>query len=130
MHPLVYLVMGLALLQYLYFGFAVGGARERYGVKAPAVAGNESFERYYRVQVNTLELIVVLIPALPLFGHYVSVRWAALLGLVYIIGRFVYFYAYIKDPAKRSIGFAISFLPLAALLLGGIIGAGIAAFRS
>ena len=123
---LVYVVMGLALAQYLYFGFAVGGARGRYGVKAPATAGNELFERYFRVQMNTLELIVALLPGLVLFGSYVSARWAALLGLVYIAGRFVYFAAYVRDPAKRSIGFGLSFLPVAALLVGGIIGAGVA----
>jgi glutathione S-transferase len=126
---LVYVVMGLALVQYLYFAMAVGGARERLGVKAPAITGNEVFERYFRVQMNTLELLVVLIPALPLFSHYVSVRWGVLLGLVYIVGRFVYSAAYIKDPAKRSIGFGMSFLPLAVLLVGGIIGAGIKAFH-
>ena len=125
----VYIVMGLALLQYLYFGYAVGGARERYSVKAPAISGHDQFERYLRVQMNTLELIVVMIPALLLFGTYVSVLWAALLGLVYIVGRFVYFAAYLNDPGKRSVGFGMSLLPIAALLLGGLIGAGMAAFR-
>jgi hypothetical protein len=33
----------------------VGRARTRYGIKAPAVTGNENFERAYRVQMNTLE---------------------------------------------------------------------------
>jgi len=120
---LVYIVMGLAMLQYLYFGIAVGGARGRYGIKAPATTGNEVFERYFRVQMNTLELLVVLIPALPLFAWYVSPRWAAGLGAVYLVGRFVYFYGYVKDPAKRSAGFGLSFMPIAILLLGGIGGA-------
>ena len=127
---LVYIVMGLALVQYLYFGFAVGGARGRYGVSAPATTGNEVFERYFRVQMNTLELLVVLIPALPLFAWYLSPRWAAGLGGVYLVGRFLYFYGYVKDPAKRSTGFLLSFLPLAVLLLGGIGGAIAALIRS
>ncbi len=120
---LVYIVLGLALLQYLYFGFAVGGARGRYGVKAPATAGHEVFERYFRVHMNTLELLVVLIPALPLFAWYISPRWAAGLGGVYLLGRFLYFFGYVKDPAKRSAGFGLSFVPIAVLLLGGIGGA-------
>ncbi|HUO80046.1 MAG TPA: MAPEG family protein [Steroidobacteraceae bacterium] len=120
---LVYIVMGLAMLQYLYFGFAVGGARGRYGIKAPATAGHEVFERYFRVHMNTLELLVVLIPALPLFAWYVSPRWAAGLGAVYLVGRFLYFFEYVKDPAKRSPGFGLSFLPIVVLLLGGIGGA-------
>jgi glutathione S-transferase len=120
---LVYVVMGAALLQYLYFGFQVGGARSRYGVKAPAITGNEIFERYFRVQQNTLELLVVLIPALPLFSYYVSARWGAGLGALYLIGRFVYALAYVKDPAKRSFGYGLSFLPVAVLVIGGVIGA-------
>ncbi|HXQ30747.1 MAG TPA: MAPEG family protein [Steroidobacteraceae bacterium] len=120
---LVYLVMGLALVQYLYFGIRVGGARTRYGIKAPATTGNESFERYFRVQQNTLELIVALVPALPLFAYYVSVRWAAGLGVVYLIGRFVYAVGYVNDPAKRGLGYGLSFVPVALLLIGGIVGA-------
>ena len=126
----VYVVMGLALVQYVYFGMAVGGARARYGVKAPATSGHEIFERYFRVQMNTLELLVVLIPALPLFAWYVSPRWAAVLGVLYLAGRFVYFFAYVSDPAKRSAGFGLSFLPIAVLLLGGIGGAIAALVRS
>jgi uncharacterized membrane protein YecN with MAPEG domain len=120
---LVYLVMGLALLQYLYFGIQVGRARGRYGIKAPATTGNEIFERYFRVQQNTIELIVVLVPALPLFGHYISWNWAAGLGAVYLVGRFVYAIGYVKDPAKRGLGYGLSFVPVALLLIGGIAGA-------
>jgi glutathione S-transferase len=127
---LVYIVMGLAMLQYLYFGIAVGSARGRYGVKAPATTGNEIFERYFRVQMNTLELLVVLIPALPLFAWYLSPRWAAALGGVYLVGRFLYFFAYVKDPAKRSAGFGLSILPILVLLLGGIGGAIAALLKS
>jgi glutathione S-transferase len=120
---LVYVVMGLALIQYLYFGFQVGGARGRYGVKAPAITGNETFERYFRVQQNTLELLVVLVPALPLFSYYISPRWGAGLGALYLVGRLVYAVAYVKDPDKRGLGYGLSFLPVALLLLGGVIGA-------
>jgi glutathione S-transferase len=120
---LVYIVLGLALVQFMYFGFRVGGAREKYGVKAPAISGNETFERYFRVQQNTLELLIVLLPAMPMFAYYVSARWAAGLGVVYLIGRFVYSFGYVADPAKRSAGFGLSFLPIAALLIGGLVGA-------
>jgi hypothetical protein len=60
----VELVTVAALLQYLVFGTLVSRARGKYGVKAPATTGNDMFERFYRVQMNTLELMVVLIPAL------------------------------------------------------------------
>jgi uncharacterized MAPEG superfamily protein len=120
---LVYCVMALALIQYLFFTFSVGGARGRYGVKAPATSGHEIFDRYFRVQMNTLELIVVLVPALPLFAYYVNASIASALGIVYLIGRTLYFRTYIKEPSKRGVGFVLSFLPIAILLLGGLIGA-------
>jgi uncharacterized MAPEG superfamily protein len=126
---MVYAVLGLALLQYLAFGVAVGAARGRYGVKAPATTGHEAFERYYRVQMNTLELLVVFIPALPLFAYYVSVRWAVVLGIVYLLGRALYYFAYVKDPAKRGLGYVISYVPVAVLLVGGTGAAALAAFN-
>jgi len=116
------IVTALALLQFIYFGFQVGGARTKYQVKAPAVTGNEIFERYFRVEQNTLEQLIVFIPGLYLFSHYFNPLWAAGLGVVYLIGRQVYFMGYVKDPAKRGPGFGLSFLPTVALAAGGLIG--------
>lgn len=48
---LVDVVAALAVLQYLHFAGLVGGARARYGVKAPAVTGGVELERIYRVQM-------------------------------------------------------------------------------
>jgi hypothetical protein len=118
----VALVTVLALLQYLGFGAAVGRARGRFGVKAPAVTGHEVFERYFRVQQNTLELLVVLLPALWLFAQYVDATWAAVLGAVYLVGRQVYFTGYVRDPARRELGFGLTALPIVALLLGALVG--------
>ncbi|MEA3198470.1 MAG: glutathione S-transferase [Gammaproteobacteria bacterium] len=117
------IVTALAVLQFIVFGFRVGGARGRYGVKAPAVTGNETFERYFRVQQNTLEQLIVFLPGLHLFGHYFSPFVAAALGLVYLIGREIYAFSYTKDPAKRGLGFGLSFLPTLILILGGLFGA-------
>jgi uncharacterized MAPEG superfamily protein len=121
---LVTVILVLALLQYIAFAMLVGGARGKYGVKAPAITGNETFERYFRVQQNTLELLVVLVPAIWLFGQSVSSLWAAILGFVYLVGRVVYFKSYVADPAKRSAGFGLSFLPIAVMLIGVLIKAG------
>jgi uncharacterized MAPEG superfamily protein len=117
------IVTALALLQFIVFGFKVGSARGKYGVKAPAITGNEIFERCFRVQQNTLELLVVFIPGLYLFGRYVNPLWGAALGVVYLIGRAIYAATYVKDPAKRSLGFALSLLPAMILVVGGLIGA-------
>jgi uncharacterized MAPEG superfamily protein len=121
--PLVHLVIGLALAQFLFFLFAVGKARETYKVPAPATTGNEVFERYFRVQMNTLELLVILVPSILLFGQYFGAYLAAALGVVYLIGRFVYFSSYVKEPKSRSLGYGVSVLPIMVLLVGAIIGA-------
>ena len=42
----------------------VGRARETYGIKAPATVGHEVFERYYRVQTNTVEMMLIFLPVL------------------------------------------------------------------
>ncbi len=117
------IVTVLAILQFIVFGFQVGGARGRYGVKAPATSGNEIFERLFRIQQNTLEQLVGFIPGVYLFSRYFNPLWAAALGVVYLAGRQVYAASYTKDPSKRSLGYGLSFLPVAALLLGGLIGA-------
>ena len=117
------IVTALALLQFVVFGFKVGAARGKYGVKAPATTGNEIFERHFRVQQNTLEQLVVFIPGLYIFGRYVNPLWATGLGVVYLIGRGIYSATYVKDPAKRSLGFGLTFLPTVILVVGGLIGA-------
>jgi glutathione S-transferase len=121
--PLVHLVIGLALAQFLFFLFAVGKARQTCNVPAPATSGNEVFERYFRVQMNTVELLVLFVPSILLFGQYISPLIAAALGILYIIGRFIYFSSYVKEPKSRTLGYGLSALPIMVLLAGAIIGA-------
>ena len=120
---LIYLVIGLALLEYFIFGALVGQARGKHGVEAPAVTGHPEFERRLRVQQNTLEQLMIFIPSLLLFGLYWSESGAAGLGVVFIVGRLIYSRGYVADPSKRSTGFAIGFLAQMILLLGAIAGA-------
>ncbi|GAC1305255.1 MAG: MAPEG family protein [Steroidobacteraceae bacterium] len=121
--PYVDIVTALAVLQFIVFGFKVGSARGKFGVTAPATTGNETFERYFRVQQNTLEQLIVFVPSIYIFAQYLNPLWAAALGLVYLVGREVYAAAYVRNPAKRSLGFALTFLPVVILALGGLIGA-------
>jgi hypothetical protein len=121
--PYVHIVTALAVLQFIVFGFKVGAARERYGVKAPAVTGNETFERLFRIQMNTLEQLIVLLPGLYLYARYFSPFVAAALGVVYLLGRELYAFTYVRDPAKRSVGYGMTFLPMVILIVGGLIGA-------
>jgi glutathione S-transferase len=119
----VTIVAMLALLEYFYFSIAVGQARGKYGVKAPATTGNEIFERYHRVHQNTMEQLVIFLPGLYAFASLVSPTWAALLGVVFIVGRAVYFNLYIGNPDKRGPGVLISLLATAVLIIGSIVGA-------
>ena len=117
------IVTALAVLQFIVFGFKVGGARGRYGVKAPATTGNEIFERVFRVQQNTLEQLIAFLPGIYLFAHYFNPKAAAALGVIYLIGRELYAFTYVKEPANRSVGYGMTFIPLVILVLGGLIGA-------
>lgn len=120
---MVDLVIALALAQYLLFGTLVAQARGKYGVKAPAVSGHEVFERYYRVQMNTLEQLILLLPLMLLARSYIADYWVALAGVFYLIGRFMYFRAYVADPRSRSLGFTLGLIPVVLLLLVVLIGA-------
>jgi glutathione S-transferase len=119
----VTIVAMLALLEYFYFSIQVGQARGKYGVKAPATTGNEIFERYHRVHQNTMEQLVMFLPALYAFAFWVSPMWASILGIVFIIGRAVYFNLYIGNPDKRGTGVIISVFANAVLILGALIAA-------
>lgn len=126
----VHAVIALALAQYLWFGFEVARARGRYKLPAPATIGNADFERYYRVQANTLESLIVLVPAMLIFALYVDARWSAGLGLLFVIGRVIYFVGYTRAAGKRHWGYTVSILPMMVLLAGALIGALRAAFWS
>ena len=117
----VAIVTVVALLQFFWFGWQVGVARGKYGIAAPATSGNEMFERVFRVHMNTLEQLVVFLPALWIFASFVSSLWAAILGAIFIVGRAIYAVTYVKDPKKRSAGFALTALPELVLLIGILV---------
>ena len=116
------LVVLLALLQYVWFSMRVGMARGKYNIEAPACGGDEAFERLFRVQQNTLEQLIVFVPASFAFAYFLSPVWAPVLGVIFIVGRFLYAAEYVKEPKTRTLGFALTFLPNAALLVGALIG--------
>jgi glutathione S-transferase len=113
----------LAILQYLVFGILVGRARGKYGINAPAITGSEPFERIYRVQMNTLEQLVALLPAMYIAARYWPADYVAAIGAVYLVGRVIYCIAYIKAPQSRGLGFMLSFLPVVILVLGALVSA-------
>jgi glutathione S-transferase len=119
---LVYLTILLALAEYTGMAALVGRARAKHGVKAPATTGHPEFERTNRVHINTLESLIVFIPAVLLFARYVDPRWAAGLGFLFVIGRAVYAVGYLQAAEKRGLGAGISGFTNMALLLGALFG--------
>ena len=119
----VTIIAMLALIEYLYFGMLVGQARGRSGLQAPAVTGDESFERGFRAHDNTLEHLIVFVPALDASGHYVGPLYAVAAGVAFLIGRAMYFRTYVGDPGKRGPGMMLTFLANGALVVGALVGA-------
>lgn len=116
------LITSLALVLYLVVTLNVGRARMKYGVIPPATTGDPSFERVLRVQQNTLEQMILFLPTLWLFSIYVNPYWGAGIGAVWVLGRVLYAWGYYQEAKKRGPGFGISFLSVAVLLLGSLIG--------
>ncbi|HXW84866.1 MAG TPA: MAPEG family protein [Candidatus Binataceae bacterium] len=117
----VAIVIALALLEYMVLGALVGRARGQYKVDAPATTGNPIFERYFRVHQNTLENLIVFVPAVWLFSQFVNNSLAIALGVIFIAGRIIYAMGYISDPGKRVPGVLISLAVNAILVLGVVI---------
>jgi glutathione S-transferase len=110
----------LAILLYFFTTILVSKAREKFGIKAPATTGNPDFERVFRVQMNTLEWLPIFLPSLWLFAIYISDEGAAVLGLIWILGRILYMTGYSQAAQKRGMGFAIQGLAGAVLWLGAL----------
>lgn len=119
----VAIVSVLALLVYMYFSLNVGLGRAKFEVEAPAISGHPEWERLFRVQQNTLEQLIVFLPAIWLCATFVDPKVAAGLGLVFVIGRLLYGAAYVKEPGTRTAGFITGFLANVAMLLSGLVGA-------
>jgi glutathione S-transferase len=121
-YPFTSLITLLVLLLLIGTAMNVGRARGKYGIKAPAVTGHEMFERAFRIQMNTLEGTVAMLPALWIYAGFIGDRGAAVAGLIWLGARVWYAVAYQNDPAKRGAGFGISFLVFVGLWIGALWG--------
>jgi glutathione S-transferase len=114
----------LMLLVYMWTGIMLGKARGKHGVHAPATHGPDDFNRVYRAHVNTLEQLVLALPAFWIFTLFQAARWAALLMGIWIIARVAYVLLYSKDAEKRGPAFGIGYLTTFVAILGSLFYAG------
>ena len=111
-----------SLILFFVVTINVGRARVKSGIKPPQISGDPEFERVVRVQQNTLEQLVLFLPALWIFAIVVSPKYAAGLGAVWIVGRILYAQGYYQAAEKRGPGFGVSTLATIVLLLGSLVG--------
>jgi glutathione S-transferase len=111
-------------LFYFYTAFRVGNFRQKHGIKAPATTGHPQFERAYRVQLNTLEQMGIILPFLWVAALYpIGWAWLApLVGLVWVISRIIYLAGYMAAPDKRLAGAMIGGLCNLTLFIIATIG--------
>jgi glutathione S-transferase len=122
--PKPYTAFATLLDMVLYFlvTFKVGFGRKKYKVHAPGIDGPPEFQRIFRVQMNTLEQLMLHLPLLWIAAYAMDDVFAALLGLIWVFGRALYALRYYQKPTRRSKGFMIAMLANILLFIGAIMG--------
>jgi glutathione S-transferase len=115
-------VTALAILITTAFAILVSRARRRMHVEPPAITGPIELERTIRVHANTVEAMVLFVPALWLAAIYFQGWVPPIIGLIWCLGRVVYGLGYSVDAARRLPGFIVSQLALLALVVVAVIG--------
>ena len=116
----VALVNLLTAAVYFWMATQVARTRQKVGILAPVMTGDPTLERTIRAHLNTLEWLPIFLPSLWLFAIYWNSNVAAALGLVWLVGRIVYFVGYVSEARKRFPGFFIQSCAAALLLIGAI----------
>lgn len=113
-----------ALGIYYWIVNMVSVARYKFKVPAPATVGvSEDFDRYLRVQMNSLEQMALFFPTLWLAAVLVNPVAAAAAGAVWCAGRVMYANGYYAAAGKRGPGFGVATLAQVFLLVLSGIGA-------
>jgi glutathione S-transferase len=103
----------LAVAVFFGCGIAVGRARSKYKIIAPATTGDPNFERVFRVQMNTLEALAMFLPSLWVAALHVDRLIVGGVGLLWVVARIWYAVAYAGDAKKRGPGFGLGILATA-----------------
>lgn len=116
----------LCIVVYFVMGMRVGRMRVKHAIHAPAMSGHPEFDRAFRVQMNTLEHLPVILPLLWLTVFFFAPfpMAAPALGLVWVLGRILYMDGYMKAPEKRGPGFGIAAVAELLLLVLALFGIG------
>jgi glutathione S-transferase len=112
----------LVVVVYFFLATRVAAARGKFNIKLPATTGDPDFERIFRVHMNTLEWMPTFLVPLWLCAVYFSDAAAAVLGIVWIGGRIVYYIGYRQAVEKRLPGFFIQSTVCLLLIIGAIAG--------
>ncbi|XP_073710498.1 microsomal glutathione S-transferase 2-like [Misgurnus anguillicaudatus] len=102
------LLAAVSILSALHMCFQarrVGWSRMKYKIIPPSVTGPAEFERTFRAHQNSVEFYPIFLVVLWTSGIFCSEAIAALGGLLYIVGREMYFIGYINETQKRLPGF-------------------------
>ena len=116
------LVTLLAVLVTIGLSMMVSKVRTRAGIQPPAMSGAPEVERALRIHGNTIEQIVVFLPALWLAALYFQGWTVPVAGLVWCVGRVLYAVSYMTAPSKRHLGFALTIIPTLILIVLAVIG--------
>jgi glutathione S-transferase len=112
----------LAVALYFFFATRVAAGRGRFGVALPATTGAADFERIFRIHQNTLEWMPTFLAPLWLCAVYLSDAGAAAVGLLWVVGRVLYFRGYSRAVEGRLPGFFVQTSACVLLFLGATIG--------
>jgi len=84
MHAYLYTAFITLLTVALLFAvtFNVVRARGKYRIQAPATTGHEMFERANRIQLNTIENVLMFLPALWLYAIFIGDKGAGDSGMI------------------------------------------------
>jgi glutathione S-transferase len=112
----------IALILTCLMAIYVHRVRVTHHVPPPAISGHPQVERAIRVHGNMTEAMVLFVPALWLATIYFAGWIPGIIGIIWLIGRTIYWPSYMGDPARRLPGFIIAQLCTLALIILAVIG--------